>query len=879
MLEFRKDIFADERDDNLHEIGQPTQRQDMLGHVTGTSPYYDDHRFANLLHLKILRSPHAHARIRSIDDSAAARAPGVKRIIRAADVPVNLNTLLSLIQFGKDDEPSLATDVVRYKGEPILGIVATSERAAHEAMALVRISYDQLPAVFDVEEAIKPGAPSVNAAYPKNTFEYYGKYDHQKLRYGDADAAFAQADIVLDERYQMSPIEHAPTETNGSIAVPDTNGRFVVYTSTQALFFSLDTAAKINAVPSNQLHFIGGTVGGGFGGKVDTMTEPLSILAARLTGSPVRYRFSRHEEMQFGSPRGGERIYVKDGIMQRWPHRRPHGARLFRQRRLYAAVELRGRQMRSPHSRTLHDPECLGRRVLRVHQSHAGNRHARLRRHRARFRARMPDGQGRHGHRHGPARIPHSQRLPRRRHESASPRGEELRADRMRAGRGREGQLAAARRVPQNVVAARRRRSAHRRRGRSHARAGAGSPDTRTGRHAAARILRTADAGCSAPIHSAACAAAAQCPAAPRVARRIDAWCAALFFSLRHQEALTMAKHRGRGVATINYPIGMNLGGDPSQALVHSNPTGKFTVALSSIDLGQGMKSVTRQICAETLGVPVEDVYVDTADSDTGPHCMGSFASRGTHRVGNAVMVAAREARAVMMEAAAEELEVDPGDLETDGKGSIRVKGAPHRSISVRDVAIAAQFRQGKTISGRGIFLVPLSDVDPETGEMSPATCYAHACLIAEVEVDDETGDVAVLKMTSSYEIGRALNPKLVEQQLVGGAWMGMSHALYETPEPYYPDPRDGPRDFNEYLMPGPGDICPHDIIVLERPAPDGPFGAKGPGEMCANPVLPAVANAIFNAVGVRIDDLPITPEKVLRALKARGGAAATRVR
>ena len=110
-----------------------------------------------------------------------------------------------------------------------------------------------------------------------------------------------------------------------------------------------------------------------------------------------------------------------------------------------------------------------------------------------------------------------------------------------------------------------------------------------------------------------------------------------------------MGKHRGRGVATINYPIGMNLGGDPSQALVHSNPSGKFTVALSSIDLGQGMKSVTRQICAETLGVPVEDVYVDTADSDTGPHCMGSFASRGTHRVGNAVMVAAREARAVMM--------------------------------------------------------------------------------------------------------------------------------------------------------------------------------------------------------------------------------------
>ena len=129
-----------------------------------------------------------------------------------------------------------------------------------------------------------------------------------------------------------------------------------------------------------------------------------------------------------------------------------------------------------------------------------------------------------------------------------------------------------------------------------------------------------------------------------------------------------MARHRGRGLAAINYPIGMNLGGDPSQALVHSNPDGKFTVTLSAIDLGQGMKQVTRQIAAETLGVPIADVYVDTADSDTGPHDMGSFASRGTHRVGNAVIVAAKEARSVMMEAAAEELEVDAADLETDGK-------------------------------------------------------------------------------------------------------------------------------------------------------------------------------------------------------------------
>lgn len=334
-----------------------------------------------------------------------------------------------------------------------------------------------------------------------------------------------------------------------------------------------------------------------------------------------------------------------------------------------------------------------------------------------------------------------------------------------------------------------------------------------------------------------------------------------------------MAVHRGRGFASVNYPIGMNLGGDPSQALVHATPDGKFMVTLSSIDLGQGMKSVTRQIAAEALGVPVSDVYVDTADSDTGPHCMGSFASRGTHRVGNAVIRAATEARTQLLEAAAEELEVDAGDLDTDGSGNIHIKGAPARSITVADAAIAAQFKQGRTLAGRGIFLVPASEVDPETGEQSPVTCFAHAAMVVDVEVDDETGEVVVAEINSAYEVGRALNPRLVQQQLVGGAWMGLSHALYETTEPYYPAREHLPLDFNTYLMPGPGDTAPHHIAVLERPAEDAPFGGKGPGEMCANPVLPAIANAVYNAVGVRCDELPITPEKILRGIRNNGGS------
>src|SRR3954464_14407209 len=187
MLELRKEIFADERDDNLKEIGKPTQRQDMIGHVTGNTIFFDDHKLAGLLHLKVLRSPHHHARIRRIDTSEAERMPGVRRIIRGADVPRNLNTLLSLLNFGKDDEPSLAVDKVRYKGEPIVAVVADSPREAYEAIAKVRIDYEPLPALFDVEEALKAGAPTVNEAYPKNAFIYYDVYDHQKLRSWDVE--------------------------------------------------------------------------------------------------------------------------------------------------------------------------------------------------------------------------------------------------------------------------------------------------------------------------------------------------------------------------------------------------------------------------------------------------------------------------------------------------------------------------------------------------------------------------------------------------------------------------------------------------------------------------------------------------------------------
>ena len=519
----------------------------------------------------------------------------------------------------------------------------------------------------------------------------------------------------------MSPIEHAPTETNGSIGVRTRTAACRLHLD-QALFFSLDTSAKINRCNRTSCISSAAPVGGGFGGKVDTLTEPLAILAARLTGAPVRYRLAGDEEMRFGSPRGAERIYIKDGVMR-------DGRIVARQVRAYAesgaytrpssyAVVECAAHLPGPTP----SPMCM---PMSSASSPIGCRRPRCAvsaspRSTSPWNVRWTRTPSRSA---WTARVPPVQRLPRRdmkahRREAkncaliecAQVAAEKAngRCVRNSAGCPRDKAKAPSAAAARPIAPARRRPSRPR------------EPDrvARSASPTSARRRRDPSPSTPSPGSS---------QPSP-VPGRIDAWRARAFLPFSapggadHDEA-SRTRRRDHQLSDRH-----EFGGDPSQALVHSNPTGKFTVALSSIDLGQGMKSVTRQICAETLGVPVEDVYVDTADFDTGPHCMGSFASRGTHRVGNAVMAAAREARAVMMEAAAEELEVDPADLETDGQRLDHRQGrAASRDFGPRCRDRGASSDRARRFPARGIFLVPLSEVDPETGEMSPATCYAHA--------------------------------------------------------------------------------------------------------------------------------------------------------
>ncbi|MFB4264640.1 xanthine dehydrogenase family protein molybdopterin-binding subunit [Nonomuraea sp. GTA35] len=305
--------FKGERAGDFTVIGSAVQRSDARGHVTGRTVFFEDLTPPGLTHVKIHRSTRHHARLDRVDVSGALEVPGVLRVITHEDVPNNWYVVLRLIGVGPDDEPVLAEDRVLYRGEPIVAVVAETEEAAREGAARVVVDYTDLPAVLDVEEALAEGAPIIKQA-GTNHFVYEGHHC-RRIRFGDVERGFAQADRIIEGRYSSSPIEHAPTEPTGCIVVPQGDGRLRIHSNTQAAFFTLDNTALILGVPPTSLRVVGGTVGGGFGGKVDVIVEPLACIAAMLTGRPAKYVYSRAEEMQVSSTRAAEHISIRDGVM------------------------------------------------------------------------------------------------------------------------------------------------------------------------------------------------------------------------------------------------------------------------------------------------------------------------------------------------------------------------------------------------------------------------------------------------------------------------------------------------------------------------------------------------------------------------------------
>jgi len=334
-----------------------------------------------------------------------------------------------------------------------------------------------------------------------------------------------------------------------------------------------------------------------------------------------------------------------------------------------------------------------------------------------------------------------------------------------------------------------------------------------------------------------------------------------------------MAKKRGTGIAAVWYPTGLSGGGDPSQAIVKMQLDGSVDVVIGSVDIGEGIRTVVRQFAAEELGVPIEKVSVTLVDTDSSPWDTGTFASRLTHQTGNAVLQAAREARKVLFEIAGKKLGVEPDTLVAED-GMVVVRDFPEQAIPIADIANSAIWDEQLIIAGRGSFGWPTAVVDPETGEGEPLHNMAYGATVAEVEVDTETGQVVVLKLVSAYDCGKAINPLLVEGQIDGGAAGGLGSALYEELHPYYPTLDHYPTGFFSYMLPTAKDVPALEAVIVEMTSETGPYGAKGIGEMTANSQAPAIVNAIYNAIGVWITDVPATPEKILRALEMKESQA-----
>ena len=327
-------------------------------------------------------------------------------------------------------------------------------------------------------------------------------------------------------------------------------------------------------------------------------------------------------------------------------------------------------------------------------------------------------------------------------------------------------------------------------------------------------------------------------------------------------------KRRGRGIACMWYPIGFTVAANPSAAVVKVNEDGTATLLTGTVETGQGSLTILAQIAAEALGIATEDVHVVSADTDTTPMDTGAIASRTTYVTGNAVKLAAEKAKEILFDVAAPLLGVKPSQLEAKDH-KIQVKGFPQRHVHIGDVAEHARGVTGSPAIGSATFNPATVALDPETGQGKPFATYVYATQIAEVDVDDETGEVEVLRIVASHDCGTAINPMLVEGQVEGGISMGVGFALEEEIL-FDAAGRQINPNLTNYIMPTSLDMPAIEVDIVDSYDPTGPFGAKGVGEPTCVSTAAAILNAIHDAVGVRITSLPATAEKVYTAIKAK---------
>lgn len=327
---------------------------------------------------------------------------------------------------------------------------------------------------------------------------------------------------------------------------------------------------------------------------------------------------------------------------------------------------------------------------------------------------------------------------------------------------------------------------------------------------------------------------------------------------------------KGRGISAVMHPTGFKGGGDPDQCIIKIKPDGTLDVIIGAVDYGQGAKTVIRQIAAEALDMPLEKINLINKGTDVTPFCTDTAASRVTFICGNAVIAAANDLKEKAIAFAADLLSVPTDDLEIEG-GKIFKKNDPSVATDFTTIGLASNWG-GAFVIGTGSYIAsPPQPTDLETGACEFAAAMAYAVCIVDVEVDTETGYVDITDIIQAYEIGTCINPLLAEGQIDGGTMMGVGMAMSEDLYPEYPSIDMSIDNFTDYIIPTSADLPNLKTEIIAMPDRNGPFGAKGFGEMSSNPQPPAIVNAIYDAVGVRINALPVTPEKILSGIEALG--------
>jgi len=773
---------------NLAVVGQSVHRKDANPKVTGRAMHVGNIEMPGMLHVAVLRSPYAHARIKHIDKSKAEALSGVAVVLTGAEI-ARMPGVDSHFGPAFRDQPILAVEKVCFVGDPVVAVAATDRRTAEDALQTVEVEYEPLPAAFDVLEAAKPGSPLVHEQHrPAGAFADLAHVQagqksnicyHFKLRLGDVDQAFAEADRVFEDTFSSPPAQHMPMEPHATLAYLDEHDRLNIWTASQSPSYVRTEIAATFGIPMNRIRVRVPYLGGGYGAKLYAKLEPLVTTLALITKKPVRYALTREEEFL---------TITKHRVVTKIKTALKNGAITARKCEVYWDTGAYAE---------------IGPRI--GHKS--GYTSA------------------------GPYRIPNVWIDSYCVYTNKVPAG---------AFRGFG--------VPQVIWAYDSQMDII-------ARAIGADPME-------FRLKPALEEG--EPFATGTLVRSFGVKEAIRQAAEAIQWS-------QPRPMQTGTTRRGRGIAAgVKAVLTPSISG----AIVILNADGTANVLSSTVEMGQGSETTMGQIVAEELGISVEQVHIVQPDTDVTPYDTITAGSRSTYHMGNAVRMAAAKIKKELCEVVASKLEVDLDDLAARN-GRIFVRGMEERGMTIGAIFLAKFGSLGTTMAAEAVCQPSASHMDPETGQSEKCTEYWFpSATAAEVEVDTETGKAKVLQLYSVGDTGTAINPRHCEQQLLGAAIMHLGLTLFE--EMVFDEGQLVNGSLLDYQIATFGDM-PEFFrpIVVEVPHESGPFGAKGAGETGALTVAPAIANAIEDAVGVRVRDLPITPEKILRALAVRNGEAA----